>query len=261
MARKSSATDQDNQTGTIRAGIGGWTFAPWRGVFYPKGLTQARELEFASRAVTSIEINGTYYSSFKPETWRNWRDQTPDDFVFSVKASRYATNRRVLAEAGPSIERFLDQGLTELGPKLGPINWQFMATKKFDADDFAAFLELLPKKQDGLLLRHAVEVRHPSFETRAFYELARRHGVAIVYAEGEGVPSIDEDTASFAYARIMTSREDLETGLPASELTKLAKRARPWALGGDVFLYFISAAKVRNPAAAAAFIAQLGKLR
>ena len=169
--------------GSIRVGIGGWTFKPWRGTFYPNGLTQKRELEYASRALTTIEINGTYYSTFKPDSWRKWRDETPDDFVFSVKASRYSTNRKVLAEAGESLDRFLGQGLTELGSKLGPINWQFMATKKFDAEDFGAFLSLLPPEKDGVRLRHAIEVRHPSFATEQFYDLARTHNAAIICAE------------------------------------------------------------------------------
>lgn len=245
--------------GRIRVGIGGWTFEPWRGEFYPPGLPQKRELEYAARALTSIEINGTYYSSFKPATWNNWHGEVPDDFVFAVKASRYTTNRKILAEAGPSIERFLDQGLTQLGPKLGPINWQFMATKKFVADDFAAFLALLPKSLDGLPLRHALEVRHESFKSPEFIKLARSHGAAIVYADGEDVPMIEEDTAGFTYARIMTAKEDIKEGLAAGDLAQLAKKTKAWAKRGDVFCYFISAAKVRNPAAAQALIARLSK--
>lgn len=243
--------------GRIRVGIGGWTFEPWRNEFYPSGLPQKRELEYASRALTSIEINGTYYSTFKPATWKSWHDEVPSDFVFSVKASRYTTNRKILAEAGPSVERFLSQGLTELGPKLGPINWQFMATKKFVPDDFAAFLALLPKSLDGLRLRHALEVRHDSFKSPEFTKLARAHGVAVVYADGEDVPEIDENTAGFTYARIMTAQEDIKEGLAARDLAKLATKTKAWAKRGDVFCYFISAAKVRNPAAAQALIARL----
>ena len=239
-------------TGAIRIGIGGWTFEPWRGVFYPVGLSQKHELEFASRALTSVEINGTYYSTFKPDSWRKWRDQTPDDFVFSVKASRFCTNRRVLAEAGESIDRFIAQGLTELADKLGPINWQFMATKKFDPEDFAAFLALLPREKDGIALRHALEVRSPTFQTEQFYDLARSHNAAIVYAKDEDFPEIDEHTADFTYARLMASREELETGVTDDELTGFARQARAWAKRGDVFAYFISGAKVRNPAAAQA---------
>lgn len=243
--------------GQIRVGVGGWTFEPWRGVFYPEKLPQKRELEFASRALTSIEINGTYYSTFKPDSWRKWRDETPDGFVFSVKASRYCTNRRVLGEAGPSIAKFMEQGLTELGPKLGPINWQLAATKKFDAEDMAAFLALLPAEQDGLALRHAIEVRHPSFAVPAFYALAQKHGVAIVHAKGEDHPEIDEPTAPFTYARLMLTREDEANGVSAKEIGGIATEAQKWASRGDAFVYFISAAKVRNPAAAQALLAKL----
>jgi uncharacterized protein YecE (DUF72 family) len=247
--------------GTIRIGIGGWTFEPWRGTFYPKGLTQKRELEFASRALTSIEINGTYYSTFKPESWRKWRDETPDGFVFAVKASRYVTNRRELAGAGESLARFLGQGLTELGPKLGPINWQFMETKKFDRDDFGKFLDLLPEKQDGVRLRHAIEVRSPTFATPSFYDLARDHGVAIVFATGDDVPEVDEPTADFTYARLMTTREDTECGLTPTDIDATAKRLQAWGKRGDVYAYFIAGAKVRNPAAAAAVIEALADSR
>lgn len=245
-------------SGRIRVGVGGWTFAPWRGVFYPPGLTQKRELEFASRALTSIEINGTFYSTFKPDTWAKWRDETPDGFVFSVKASRFCTNRKALASGGESIARFIGQGMSALGDKLGPINWQLAATKLFDPDDVAAFLDLLPKEVDGLPLRHALEVRHPSFEAEAFYDLARAHGVDIICAMGEDHPAIDQPTADFTYARVMTSREDLDEGLTAAELDGLAHRARGWSEHGDVLVYFISAAKVRNPAAAQALIRRLG---
>ncbi|MGE0658883.1 MAG: DUF72 domain-containing protein, partial [Reyranellaceae bacterium] len=237
---------------------GGWTFEPWRGVFYPDDLPHKRELEYASRALTSIEINGTYYSTFKPDSWRKWRDETPDGFVFSVKASRFCTNRRVLAEAGPSIRKFMEQGLTELGRKLGPVNWQFMATKKFDPDDFAAFLELLPRKQDGLVLRHAIEVRSPTFATRAFYDLAKKHGVAIVHAQDEEFPEIDQPTADFTYARLMATQERLKTGVTGKELDSFARQLKNSARRGDVFAYFISGAKLRNPAAAQALIRKLG---
>lgn len=245
-------------SGKIRIGIGGWTFEPWRGVFYPDDLPQKRELEFASRALTSIEINGTYYSTFKPDSWRKWRDETPDGFVFAVKASRFCTNRKILAGAAGSVEKFIGQGLTELGQKLGPINWQFMATKKFDAADFGAFLALLPKEKGGLALRHAVEVRSPTFATPAFYELAAKHEVAIVYAKDEDFPEIDQPTAGFTYARLMATREESKEGVTAAELTGYEKQLRAWAKRGDVFAYFISGAKLRNPAAAQALIRKLG---
>jgi uncharacterized protein YecE (DUF72 family) len=248
------ATKVRSMPGLIRVGIGGWTFEPWRGVFYPAGLAHKRELEFASRALTSIEINSTYRSTFKPASWKKWRDETPDDFVFAVKASRYCTNRKVLGQAGEAIDRFVSQGLTELGQKLGPVNWQFMATKKFEPEDFAAFLALLPKEKDGITLRHAVEVRHLSFATEAFYDLARRHDVAIVCAKDEDFPEIDEPTSGFTYARLMSSSEDEGNGVSAQELGGIAKRVKSWAKRGDVFAYFIAGAKVRNPAAARALI-------
>ena len=248
-------------THPIRVGIGGWTYEPWRGVFYPDKLSQKKELEFASRALTSIEINGTYYSGFKPETWMKWRDETPDGFVFAVKASRFCTNRKILAEGGESVGRFLDQGLTALGDKLGPVNWQFMATKKFDPVDFEGFLKLLPQEKDGVRLRHALEVRNPTFDTPQFYELAAKYGAAIVYAvddEAPEWPRIDQATAEFTYARLMTSREDEPTGMTTAELDAVAAQTRDWSKRGDVFAYFIAGAKVRNPAAAQALIKKLG---
>ncbi|KQW82554.1 DUF72 domain-containing protein [Brevundimonas sp. Root1279] len=247
-------------SGNIHVGVGGWTFEPWRGVFYPEKLSQKKELEFASRALTSIEINGTYYSTFKIDSWMKWRDETPDGFVFSVKASRYCTNRKVLSEMGESMERFIGQGLTALGDKLGPINWQFMGTKKFDPEDFEGFLKLLPKEQDGVRLRHALEVRNPTFDVPQFYDLAAKYGVAIVYAEDDEEPNwpkIDQPTADFTYARLMSSREDEPTGMTADELDRIADQAGVWAKRGEVFAYFISGAKVRNPAAAQALIARL----
>lgn len=240
--------------GLIRAGIGGWTYEPWRGVFYPDGLSQKRELEYASRQLTSIEINGTYYSTFKPASWSKWREETPEGFVFSVKASRYCTNRRVLADAKESIDRFIGQGLSVLGDRLGPINWQFMGTKKFDPEDFGKFLKLLPREVDGLPLRHALEVRSPTFKDPRFYDLARKHNAAIVFADDDDFPEIDEATADFAYARLMRTQEKLKTGYPPADISRWVTRARAWAKRGDVFVYFISGAKERAPAAAQAFI-------
>jgi len=246
-------------SGKIYIGIGGWTFEPWRGVFYPPGLTQKKELAYAAQALTSIEINGTYYSSFKPDSWAKWRAETPDGFVFAVKASRYCTNRRQLAEAVDSIARFIGQGMSELGDRLGPINWQFMATKKFDAEDFESFFKLLPKEMKGLRLRHALEVRHPSFIDKTFFDLARRYNAAIIYADHEEFPEIDEPTSDFTYARLMRTREDIETGYSAAALDAWDKRAQAWSKRGDVFVYFISGAKVRAPAAAQALIARVTK--
>jgi uncharacterized protein YecE (DUF72 family) len=244
--------------GTIRVGIGGWTYEPWRGVFYPEGLSQKRELEYASRQLTSIEINGTYYSTFKPTSWAKWREETPDGFVFAVKGSRYCTNRKELAGAGESVARFVGQGLVELRDRLGPINWQLMGNKKFDATDIGAFLQLLPREVDGLPLRHALEVRHESFKDERFYDLARRHNVAIVFADSEDFPSIEQPAADFTYARLMRTKEEVETGYTAAEIDQWARRARTWAERGDAFVYFISGAKVRAPAAARALIQSVG---
>jgi uncharacterized protein YecE (DUF72 family) len=241
----------------IYVGIGGWTYAPWRGVFYPKDLPQKKELSYAAEKLSSIEINGTYYSTFKPPSWKKWRDETPADFRFAVKASRFCTNRKLLAGAKDSIDRFIGQGLSLLGDRLGPINWQFMGTKKFDPEDFEGFLKLLPRDVDGLVLRHALEVRHPSFKDKRFYDLARRYSAAIVYADHPDFPEIDEPTADFTFARLMGTREAVKTGYTGPALDAWAKRAKAWKKRGDVFIYFISGAKERAPAAAQALMDRL----
>jgi uncharacterized protein YecE (DUF72 family) len=244
----------------IRAGIGGWTYEPWRGNFYPQGLPHARELEFASRKLTTIEINGTFYRTQKPDTFRKWGDETPDGFVFSLKAPRYAVNKRVLAEAGPSIEAFVKSGIAELGDKLGPVLWQFAPTKKFDASDFGAFLALLPSEVKGRPLRHALEVRHESFKAPQFFELAQKAGAAIVLADSDEYPCIAQETAGFTYARLMKSREEEPAGYAPAELSGWMERARKWSAGGrDAFVYFINGAKERAPAAAQAFQAMMGE--
>lgn len=245
--------------GQIRVGVGGWTYEPWRGTFYPEKWPQAKELDHAGRHLTAIEINGTFYRRQKPASFIKWRDSVPGGFLFTAKASRYAVNRKVLAEAGEAIANFIGQGITELGDKLGPILWQFAGTKRFDAEDIAAFLKLLPAEHEGVRLRHALEPRHESFDDPAFFALCRAAGVAVVYAEAEDYPKFEEQTADFTYARIQTAREDLAEGYTAAELDRLAGQAREWAEGGrDVFLFFIAGAKVRNPAAAQALIARLG---
>ena len=245
--------------GKIFVGIGGWTFEPWRGVFYPDGLAHKRELEYASSKLTSIEINGTYYSSFKPETWAKWREETPQGFVFAVKASRFCTNRKKLADAKDSIEKFMTQGLHELKDRLGPINWQFMGTKKFEPEDFEGFLKLLPKEIKGIELRHALEVRNASFQDPRFYDLARKYNAAIVFgADDPDFPEIDEETSDYVYARLMGTKEDIETGYKRSEIDKWSKRAKAWSKRGDTFVYFISGGKVRNPAAAQLMIKKAG---
>src|ERR1041385_6053815 len=147
----------------IRVGIGGWNYPPWRGTFYPKGLPQAKELEFASRALTSIEINATFHRLQKPNSFRKWADTAPDGFMFAVKAWQFATAKKNLAEGATLIDKFLNSGFTALGAKLGPILWQFAPTRKFEAENFEAFLSLLPSELEGVKLRHALEVRHESF--------------------------------------------------------------------------------------------------
>ena len=257
------------ERGRIRVGVGGWVFEPWRGAFYPKGLRQADELAHMSRHVTAIEINATYYGSQKPESYRRWASETPDDFIFTLKGNRFCTNRRVLAEAGDSIKKFFDQGLTELGPKLGPIFWQFANTKAFDEADFGAFLELLPESADGLTLSHAVEVRHPSFQTPAFVSLLRKFNVPVVYADHATYPAIPDVTGDFVYARLQTGSDDILTAYPPEALDAWAGRLTDWSEGRapsgleliapdqpaearprDVFAFIIHEGKVRAPAAA-----------
>ncbi|RHW18759.1 DUF72 domain-containing protein [Sphingomonas gilva] len=262
--------------GAIRVGIGGWTFEPWRGgAFYPEGLPQKKELEFATRALTAIEINGTYYSGFKPATFAGWAAAAPDGFVFTVKASRFCTNRKVLAEAGESIAKFTGQGITELGDRLGPILWQFMATKKFDPEDFGAFLKLLPESRDGVKLRHAVQVRHESFAVPEFVAMCRKAGVGLVFADSPQYPAIADVTGDFVYARLERGEDDNPLCYPEKDIGRWAGAAKCWADGGrpdglpyvedaapakqprETFIFFIHGGKVRAPAAAQAVISRL----
>jgi uncharacterized protein YecE (DUF72 family) len=265
----------DARNPTIRVGVGGWTFEAWRDTFYPKGLPAAKELEYASRKLNVIEVNGTYYSLQKADTFAKWRDQTPDDFVFSLKATRYATNRRVLAEAGDSIDRFIGSGLVVLGGKLGPIVWQFAPTKRFDAADFEAFLTLLPREVGGVALRHVLDVRHDSFRCTQYLELARKHHMATVFTDSDNYPSFADLTGEFVYVRTMRTESSLPQGCTPQALDQIAACARAWRDGGepadlprveaappaqparDVFLFFISGAKERAPAAAMAVLQRL----
>ncbi len=268
-------TSNDQRTG-IRVGVGGWTFEPWRGSFYPRGLPQKRELEHASRHLTSIEVNGTFYGAQKPESFIRWREETPDGFVFALKGPRFTTNRRVLAEAGPSIERFLTGGVLELKEKLGPINWQMPPTKQYDPEDFEAFLKLLPAELDGRKLRHVVEVRHPSFAQADFVALLRTYGVAAVLADSAKYPCLHDATASFVYLRLQSASEQEETGYSHEALAQWAERARAWVAGKapadlaliappepkpprlrEVFIYMINGFKPKAPAAAMALIERL----
>lgn len=255
-----------SKTGTILTGIGGWTFEPWEGKFYPDKLVKRRQLEHASRHLTAIEVNGTYYGSQKPETFAKWASEVPEGFIFSLKASRYVTNRKVLAEASDSMTKFLTQGLTELGDHLGPILWQFAPTKKFEPDDFGAFLALLPEKQDGLTLQHVVEVRHPSFQVPEFIELLSKHKVAVVCADHHDYPMLPDVTADFVYCRLQKGEDDIETCYPEQDVKAWAKRLQTYAVGSapddlqliaadlqpekkprDVFAFFISGGKVNAP--------------
>jgi uncharacterized protein YecE (DUF72 family) len=256
----------------IRTGIGGWVFPEWRGgVFYPEGLAQKRELEWASRQLGAIEINGTFHGLQKPESFRKWREATPEGFVFAVKGSRFVTNRKLLATAGDSLARFFGQGLEELGDRLGPILWQLMGTKKFDAEDVEAFFDLLPRELGGRPLRHAIEVGHESFACGQFVELARGAGVAIVWCEQEGRVPIADRTADFAYLRCKNLRSEVETGYAPQDIARIAALCHAWESGeappglsyvgqpaesrraaGDVYAFMINGAKHRAPAAALA---------
>ena len=255
----------------IRTGIGGWTFAPWRDNFYPKGLVQRRELEYASRRLSTIEINGTYYGTQKPATYAKWRDETPDGFVFSAKAPMRIMQSRTLAKTGPQIEDFVG-GISELGDRLGPLVWQFDRGTRIERSDFAEFLALLPKVSNGRALRHVLDVRDPGFVDADYLALAREHGMATVFTDSDEHPSFADITADFAYARLMRSQADIATGYPPEEIARWVERARQWATGSEpddlpriepatqessgpreVFVYFISAAKARNPAAAMEF--------
>jgi uncharacterized protein YecE (DUF72 family) len=240
----------------IRVGIGGWVFPPWRGVFYPPGLPQARELGYASRQLTTIEINGTFYGPQKPASFRRWYDETPEDFVFSLKGPRFATHRSDLATAGPPIDRFLASGILELRDKLGPILWQFPPGTPIDEDAFGAFLGLLPDQIDGHALRHVVEVRRPNAATASFVELLRRHKVALVFGDNQPDPEV---TADFFYAHLRLCSTDEPAGYPPDALDAWAQRLRKRSAQYPChfFVYFISGAKVRAPAAAQALLQRL----
>ncbi|MCB1500167.1 MAG: DUF72 domain-containing protein [Bauldia sp.] len=256
----------------IRVGIGGWTYEPWRGAFYPEGLKHADELRFAGAHVTSIEINGTFYRTQSAASFAKWRDETPEGFVFSVKGHRAIVNKKALAETGEALDWFYGSGILALGDKLGPVLWQFAPYRKFDAEDFAAFLALLPKEKEGRPMRHVVEVRHESFLTPAFVDLLRAHEVAVVYADSDDYPAIADVSAPFVYMRLQRTSEDIPTGYAEADLDAWAARAKAFAAGGapddlvrfhpkpakkakrDVFVYMIAGAKVRAPAAAMALI-------
>jgi uncharacterized protein YecE (DUF72 family) len=247
-----------SKTDTIRVGIGGWVFPPWRGTFYPKDVKQADELAYASRHLTAIEINGTFYRLQTPASYQRWHDSTPDEFMFSLKGSRFITHRNDLSTAAPFMERFFASGMAELGPKLGPIVWQFAGSLKFDEANVAAFLEALPNRLGNLPLRHVLEVRSRSFADPAFAKLMEKHGAAIARVEDDKVPLFEAVTADFVYARLRQCRDDEPTGYSPDALDAIAARFQAHAKEGrDCFVYFINGAKVRAPHAAMALIERL----
>ena len=253
----------------LHIGISGWTYAPWRGVFYPLGLTQKRELEFASRAFSSIEINGTFYSNQRPTSWAKWAGETPDDFVFSIKGGRFITHIRRLRECRSPLANFFAQGLLTLGPKLGPILWQLPPTLKFDAGVIEPFLALLPHDTDAAAalasehddrmkgkvafhvetkraVRHAIEVRHESFRDPAFVELLRKHRVALVVADTAGrYPLMEDVTADFVYCRLHGDEALYSSGYTDAALDAWTDKIKAWSKGGDA-----PQAKLAGPAAA-----------
>ncbi|MDP8913751.1 MAG: DUF72 domain-containing protein [Pseudomonadota bacterium] len=260
--------------GQIRVGIGGWDYDPWRKTFYPEGLPKTKQLEYAASKLSAIEVNATYYKLQKPDLFAKWAKTVPDGFKFTIKGSRFCTTKKVLGEGGEGVERFCGQGITELGDKLGPIMWQFMATKRFDPDDFQAFLKLLPGSQDGVPLRHAIEVRHESFRDSRFIAMARAAGAAIVFGDSDDFPCVADISGDFVYARLMCAREEVATGYEPAALDRWAGIARAWAAGEsppglpynadpapvqprDAYLFMISGAKERNPAAAMGLIERL----
>ena len=239
-----------------RIGIGGWTFEPWRGTFYPNDLPQKRELEYAASKLTAIEINATFYGRQSPKSWENWAKAVPEGFQFSIKGSRYVVTRPKLADAGEGIGNFLAQGLSALNDRLGPILWMLAARRKFDREDIAAFFSLLPEKHDGLTLRHVIEPRHESFRDEAFLDLCRDHDVAVVFGDDDEFPLLDADTAAFRYARLQRMSEEVPTGYDSNSLDRFAEMIMGWKK--DSYIFMINGAKVRAPAAALALQRRLG---
>lgn len=278
MTRKTGKAETTAKPGRVRIGIGGWTYPPWRGVFYPKGLKQADELDYAASHLTSIEINATHYRLQSPASFRKWAATAPDGFIFSIKGPRLVTQQKVLAETGAFISRFFESGLLELGDKLGPVLWQFPPFKRFDQADFGKFLEHLPRELEGRKLNHVVEARHDSFRDAAFIKLLRSFGVTAAFAESEDYPAIADLTGDVVYARLQKGNDALPAAYPPAQLDKWADRVRVWAEGGapsdlpvvdtehqlearprDVFVYFIHEGKLRAPAGAMALIKRLSK--
>jgi uncharacterized protein YecE (DUF72 family) len=257
LSQRAAKAGGHAMTHPIRIGVGGWSFEPWDETFYPPGLSKSKQLEYASRKMTAVEVNATYYSSFKPETFAKWRDATPDDYIFSLKAHRFSTVRKTREDMKKSIDLFLGQGITQLKDKLGPINWQFPPTRRFEREYFDMFLSQLPKEKDKIRLRHTLEVRHPSCNDPAFLELLTKHGATVVYAEDDAFPKVRHEGSDFAIARLMQTQSDQPTGYPKAQIDRFAKMFTDWSKKQDVFAFFISGAKERNPAAAMALLARL----
>jgi len=260
----------------IRVGVGGWTFAPWRDNFYPAGLPQRRELEYASRQLSAIEINGTYYGAQKPAIYAKWRDETPEGFVFSAKAPKRIMQSRSLTSVQSQIEDFIG-GIAELGDRLGPLVWQFEKGRRVALEELDAFLSALPARHGKRDLRHAVELRDHALVDADLIALLKKHRIAAVFTDSEEHPSFADITGDFVYARLMRSQPGVVTGYAPPDIARWAECVRRWAGGDDpaelphidpaqatakprdIFVYFISAAKERNPAAAMALIRELAK--
>ena len=258
----------------IRIGIGGWTFPPWRANFYPEGLPHDHELAYASAHLTSIEINGTFYRQQTPETFAAWRDGTPANFVFAIKAHRATTQSADPANGRAAITRFIGSGLEELGPKLGPILWQFAPTKKYDSAALETFLGALPTTLNGQPLLHVVEARHPSFDDPAWVNLARAHQIAIAIIDSDKQALRGDITGPCIYARLQRNHADAPEGYDTAALDAWATRLKNWSTGAQVtdlettapapggtplpcFAYCISGDKQRAPHAAMALIHRL----
>jgi len=238
-------------------GVSGWTYPPWRGDFYPKGLRQREELAYAASRLTSIEINGSFYALQKPESYRKWRDQTPEGFVFAVKGSRFISHMKRLADAEEPLKKFFDSGVFELGSKLGPILWQLPENFQYDEERLDTFFGQLPRTTpDGAEVRYALEFRSKTFEQPETYELLRRHGIACVLADTAGRwPKVEEDTADFRYVRLHGDLELYTSGYDDRALDAWAARIEAW--GQDTYVYFDNDAKGYAPHDAERLIARL----
>jgi len=288
-----------HRAATIRIGISGWRYKPWRGSFYPKGLAQKKELAYAAERLNSIELNGTFYSLQRPESFARWYAETPPDFLFSVKGSRFITHMRKLKNVESSLANFFAQGLLHLEEKLGPVLWQFPPNFQFDPDRLSAFFQLLPRKRseaaeiarlheprlngrawlsvqkDGPI-RHAIEIRHPSFICEEFITLLRRHKIALVKADTVEWPLLMDVTSEIVYCRLHGSEQLYTSGYEDEAIAQWARRVTQWAQGGEVddgnkasskpaakratreiFVYFDNDAKVRAPFDAKALAALL----